>query len=302
MRGRTCLVTGATSGIGRETAAALAARGARVLIVGRDASKTHLTATRLQAESGNPDVVPLIADLSSQEQIRRLSEQLREHVGRLDVLVNNVGAIFERRQLSADGIEMTLALNHLGYFLLTQLLGDLLESGTPARIVNVASDAHRRGRVAFDDLQRQHRYGAWSAYCQSKLANVLFTYELARRLSGSAITVNAVHPGFVASGFGSNGRGWLRATLRLAMRVAAISVSAGAQTPIYLATAPHVDDVSGAYFYKMRRVASSPSSYDAAAARRLWDMSLALVAIGDRWPAAGPPHDAAVRRTPGVAQ
>jgi retinol dehydrogenase-12 len=194
------------------------------------------------------------------------------------VLINNAGAIFNTRRLSTDGIEMTFALNHLGYFLLTYLLLDTLKASPAARIVNVASNAHWNGRLDFDDVQGERRYGGWRAYCQSKLANIVFTYELARRLAGSTVTANAVHPGFVATRFGFNNRGWFRLFMKVA-QLAAISPAEGSETMIYLATAPQVAAVNGQYFVKKRAVNSSKASYDQHAAQRLWQLSVALTGL-----------------------
>jgi retinol dehydrogenase 12 len=272
MQGRICLVTGATSGIGRVTTQALARQGATVIVVGRNAERTAATVKQLSQETGNPAIEGLVADLSAQAQVRRLAQEFRERYDRLDVLVNNAGALFTARQLSPDGIEMTLALNHLGYFLLTHLLLDTLRASVPARIVNVSSEAHRRGRIEFDDLQGQRRYGGWRAYAQSKLANLFFTYELARHLEGSGVTVNALHPGFVATRFGNNNEGLASLAFRL-LKLVALSPQDGAQTIIYLAAATEVGGVSGKYYVKQKAVPSSPTSYDRQAAQRLWQMS-----------------------------
>ncbi len=274
-----CLVTGATSGIGQVTAQALAQQGATVLVVGRNPERGAATVDRITRQTGNPAVELLVADLSVQSEVRQLAATVQRRFSRLHVLVNNAGAIFTTRNLSADGIEMTLALNHLGYFLLTHLLLDTLKASAPARIVNVASNAHRAGRIDFADIQAQRRYGGWRAYCQSKLANVLFTYELARRLHGTGLTANVMHPGFVASGFGRNNRGMFGLGMRVA-QWAALSPEQGAETVIYLATSPDVVHVSAEYFVKARAVKSSRASYDQAAARRLWQLSEDLSGLG----------------------
>jgi len=195
------------------------------------------------------------------------------------VLVNNAGAIFTERQVSVDGYEMTFALNHLGYFLLTHLLLDLMKASAPSRIVNVASGAHRRGRIRFDDLQGKRKFSGWRAYCQSKLANIMFTYELANRLKDTQVTANALHPGFVATRFGHNNTG-VRAQLLRAFQVLAISSEKGAETVIYLSTSPEVEGVSGNYFVNKRKVRSSLQSYDTAMARALWQVSEAMLGLG----------------------
>jgi len=278
MRGKTCLITGATSGIGLVAAQELARQGAQPVIVGRNAARCETALTQVRAASGNPNVEALLADLSSQQQIRALAQQFTERHSRLDVLINNAGGVRFARELSADGLEMTFAVNHLAYFLLTHLLLDRLKAGAPARIINVSSDAHRGVSLDFDDLMGERRYRGWRAYCRSKLANLLFTYELARRLEGSEVTVNAVHPGWVATGFGGN-NGWRGGILQLASRWFALTPEQGARTIVYLASSPEVAGVSGRYFVKDRAVPSSPASYEAAAAKRLWDVSMELTRL-----------------------
>lgn len=275
MQGKVCLVTGATSGIGLVTARELARQGARVLLVGRDPAKCASAVEQIRAQTGNQDVDALIADLSSQQQIQDLARQVRERSARLDVLINNAGGMWLKREVTVDGLEMTFAVNHLAYSLLTQLLLDTLQASAPARIVNVASDAHRKATLDFDDLQGARRYQGWRAYCRSKLANVLFTYELARRLAGTAVTANTLHPGWVATGFGRN-NGWWGWLFQIASRCLAIRSEEGARTVLYLATAPEVQGVSGQYFFRCRAVPSSPASYDEAAAKRLWQISREL--------------------------
>jgi retinol dehydrogenase 12 len=279
MQGKVCLITGATSGIGFVTAQALARQGARVVLVGRDATRGANSVVQIQRATGNDAVDFLLADLSSQADIAKLAETFQHRYERLDVLVNNAGAIFTQRQMSVDGLEMTLALNHLGYFLLTHLLLDMLKRSAPCRIVNVASSAHRRGRIHLDDLQGERTYNGWRAYCQSKLANVMFTYELANRLKETQVTANALHPGFVATRFGHN-NAWVKAQLIRATQMLAISAEKGAETMIYLSTAPEVEGVSGTYFVNKREVRSSPQSYDAAIGKALWHVSEAMVGVG----------------------
>ncbi len=265
-------VTGATSGIGAVTARRLAALGATLVMVGRDREKSDRVANDIRQRTGNSKVIYLVGDLSSQKDLRRLVDEFKNHFDRLDVLVNNAGAVFLSRHESVDGIEMTLALNHLNYFLLTNLLMDRLIASAPARIVNVSSAAHNGARLNFDDLENKKGYNGMRAYGQSKLANLLFTYELARRLEGKGVTVNALHPGFVASNFAKNNLGILRPLMSL-IQLAAISPEEGAQTSFYLATSPGVEGVSGKYFINQKAVSSSPASYDEAAARRLWETS-----------------------------
>jgi len=272
MNGKICMVTGATSGIGKVTAQVLAQAGAEVVVVGRNREKSEATVDRIMQQTGNPAVEYMLADLSSQAAIRQLAETFKRQHERLDVLVNNAGAFFLWRQESVDGIEMTFALNHLGYFLLTDLLLDTLKASAPARVINVSSGSHRGETIDFNRLQGKHMYSGFRAYGESKLANILFTYELARRLEGTGITVNAIHPGFVATNIGTN-NGWIVRAIRPLMDLFAISVEQGAQTSIYLATSPAVEGVTGKYFFKCEAVRSSDASYDLAAAERLWQVS-----------------------------
>ena len=278
VHGKVCVVTGATSGIGLVTAEALARRGATLIVVGRNPERGAAIVRRIQQETGNSAVELMVADLSAQAQVRQLAREIRRRFARLDVLVNNAGALFGQRQLSQDGIEMTFALNHLAYFLLTNLLLDCLKASTSARIVNVSSEAHRRARLDFTDWQGQHRYSGWRAYARSKLANILFTYELARRLEGTEVVANALHPGFVATNFGRNNRSLTAMFFRI-LQLAAISPEEGAQTIIYLATSPEVKGLTGEYFVKQKAVRSSQASYDRAAAERLWQVSAELTRL-----------------------
>jgi len=272
MRGKVCLVTGATSGIGLVTARELARQGARVVLVGRSREKCDAAVQQVRVQAGHAEVEALLADLSSQQQIRELARQFIARYPRLDVLVNNAGGLWLERRLNADGIEMTFGVNHLAYFLLTQLLLDTLKASSPARIVNVSSRAHRKATIDFDNLTGERDFSGWRQYCRSKLMNLLFTYELDRRLRGTGVTVNALHPGWVYTGFaGSNGlRG---AALQFLARFFAIGPEEGARTMVFLATSPDVAGVSGRYFVRAKAVASSPASYDLEAARRLWEVS-----------------------------
>lgn len=273
--GRTALVTGASSGIGAETALGLARLGARVGLVGRDPRRTEAAAARLRRETGGAAEV-FVADLSSQAEIRRLAGAVRARYPSLDILVNNAGAIFSERSLTVDGIERTWALDHLAYVLLTHELHGALAPG--ARIVNLASAAHTRGKIDFDDLGGERRYSAMKAYAQAKLGNVLFTYALARHLSGSGITVNAVHPGVVASDFAKNTSGVLGFAWGL-IRPFLISPEDGAKTSLHVATAPELEGVSGRYFAKCRETPSSTLSRDEALQERVWTLSRRQVGI-----------------------
>jgi NAD(P)-dependent dehydrogenase (short-subunit alcohol dehydrogenase family) len=272
MSGKVMLVTGATSGIGAVTARELARTEATIVLVGRDRERCAVAAREIQQTTGNQSVEYLVADLSSQAEIHRLADEFLARHDRLDVLVNNAGAMFWSRQETVDGLERTFALNHLSYFLLTNLLLDRLKASAPARVVSVASDAHEGARIDFDDLQGKRSYAATRAYGQSKLANVVFTYELARRLNGTDVTANTLHPGFVASNFGTNNGGIFRLAMWIAHRFA-ISTERGAQTSIYLAMSPEIEGVTGKYFNNRKAVRSSELSYDEAVGRRLWDVS-----------------------------
>ncbi len=272
MHSKICMVTGAASGIGAATAQALAQQGATVILVDRDAEKGALTVEQIKQQTGNSAVELMLADLSSQREIRRLAQQFEARYQRLDVLVNNAGAMFGERRESVDGIEMTFALNYLGYFLLTNLLLDTLKTSAPARLINTSSRSHARAQINFDDLDNRINYKGLSAYAHSKLAIVLFTYELARRLEGTGVTVNALHPGIVATNFAMTGGGIMGLIVRL-FRPFFIGPEQGAQTGVYLATSPEVEGVTGKYFVKCKVVPSSPASYDTTVARRLWEVS-----------------------------
>lgn len=278
MSGKICLITGGTSGIGKVTASELARRGAEIVITARDQSKLNHSLDEIKKLSGSESVSGLLADLTSQSAVRSLAESFLKQYPRLDVLINNAGAIYLRRTLSVDGIEMTFAGNHLAPFLLTHLLLEKLKSCAPTRIINVSSNAHEGQMLDFNDLENRHNYQFMRAYGQSKLANILFTYELDRRLAGTGIAVNALHPGFVATNMGANNGWFVRLFLPLT-RLWAISVEQGAETSIFLASSSQVDGVSGKYFYQKRAVPSSKYSYDQEVWQRLWDISAAMTGL-----------------------
>lgn len=271
------MVTGANAGIGRVTALVLARMGATVIMVCRNRERSEPVLREIRQATGNQEVHLMIADFASQRSIRELAAAFRRRYDRLDVLVNNAGAINFDRSLTEDGLETTFAVNHLGYFLLTNLLLDRLVASAPARVINVSSNAHRAGRIDFDDLQGARRYSGWKAYAQSKLANILFTVELARRLEGTGVTVNALHPGFVSSNF-ATGTPLSRLGMRL-LRPFTITPEKGAETSIYLATSPEVEGVTGRYFVRKRVVEPAPAATDPAAARRLWQVSAELTGL-----------------------
>jgi NAD(P)-dependent dehydrogenase (short-subunit alcohol dehydrogenase family) len=278
MDGKIALITGATNGIGRITALALAQRGATVVIVARDTNRAKQTAEEVRSKAPGSIVHTLIADLSSQRQVRRLAAEYQAQFSHLDVLINNAGAVFAKRKESIDGIEMTLAVNHLAPFLLTNLLLDSLKASNQARIITVASAAHMGMRIPFDDLNHERgRYQSFVVYGQTKLMNIMFTYELARRLEGLSVTANALHPGFVATNFGKSNGGWWETAFTLAQPFA-ISPTKGAQTSIYLASSSQVETVTGKYFTNCKAVKSSPASYDREAQERLWTVSEELTA------------------------
>ena len=284
MNGKICLVTGGTNGIGKATAQALAQMGTTVVIVGRNARKTSQVVDEIRAASGNKNVDSVLADLSSQQEVRRLANEFRSKYSHLHVLLNNAGGFFMKRQLSVDGIEMTFALNHLASFLLTNLLLDTIKASAPARIINVSSDAHTSGRIEFDNLQGERAFSP-RAYGNSKLANILFTIELARRLEGSGVTVNALHPGLVATGFAKNNGRVIAGLISLFMPLVARSPAQGAETSIYLASSPSVEEITGKYFQDSHVVTPAPQANDMAVARKLWDVSAEMVHLSDGQPA-----------------
>jgi NAD(P)-dependent dehydrogenase (short-subunit alcohol dehydrogenase family) len=272
MKDKICLITGATSGIGSATALALAKKGATVIVAGRDEKRCQQTVNQIKDETGNYYVYYLLSDLSVQAQVCQLAADFHSRFTRLDLLINNAGAVFFRRQVSADGIEMTFALNHLAYFLLTDLLLDTLKASAPARIINVASNSHTGAHLDFDNLELKRGYSPMRAYGRSKLANLYFTYELARRLEGTGVTVNAMHPGFVKTNMAAN-NGWLVRLFLPLVHLSSLKPEEGARTIIYLASSPDVEAVSGKYFVREREVLSDPVSYDESAAKRLWEVS-----------------------------
>lgn len=274
MLGRICMVTGATSGMGLVSAEALAQMGATVIIVGRNKEKCERTVASIKSDSNNQNVEYLLANFSSFEQIRQLVKDFSRKYSRLDVLINNAGAFYLRREVSEDGFEMTLAVNYLSHFLLTNLLMPALKKSSSARIINVSSAEHlRRGTVIdFDNLMGKNKYRGWRAYNQSKLAVILFTYELARRLRGTKISVNVVHPGWVATNIGKN-NSLLGRLLVPIVQYNAISPEEGARPIIYLASSPKVQDVTGQYFNKYKSARSSRESYNKATAKKLWGLS-----------------------------
>lgn len=276
MKGKRVVLTGASRGIGRETALALGKMGADLSLIVRDAGRGRTVADEVRALGGAGDVEVFVADLSSMAEVRRVGSEVLAKHDRIDVLINNAGALLMERQVTKDGYEATFATNHLGYFLLTKVLLDAVKKAPAGRIVNVASEAHHRGTIKFDDLMGEKRYAGWSAYGASKLANILFTAELARRLEGTSVTTNSLHPGVIASGFARNNPGVVGFLAQLASPFL-MSPEDGALTTLFLATDPSVATTSGLYFAKCKPKTPSREARDASVAKRLWDVSEELV-------------------------
>jgi NAD(P)-dependent dehydrogenase (short-subunit alcohol dehydrogenase family) len=278
LRGCQVLITGGTNGIGLAAAEAIAARGADVAIVGRSESRTKVAQSLVRAKAaGGATVSTHLADLSSQAAVRKLAADILARYGKLNVLINNAGAMYTTRQVSADGIELTWAVNHLAPFLLTKLLLDRLKASAPARIITTASDAHLGAAIPFDDLNAERSYRGFGRYKETKLANILFTSELARRLEGTNVTAHSFHPGLVASGFNRN-NGLLMETAMLLLRPISRNVQKGAETLVWLATSPDVVNTNGRYYVDMHARLPSPAAQDIATARRLWEISEAQCA------------------------
>lgn len=278
LAGRTAVVTGATSGIGLETARALLGQGARLVLVARNRARADAAVADIVASTGQRDVTVVLGDLAVQGDVRRVAGEVLQCCPRLDLLVNNAGVVNLKRQLTVDGVEETLAVNHLAYYLLTRLLLDRLVGSAPARIVNVASDAHTFGRLDIDDLQSERRYKAMRVYGMSKACNILFTYELARRLQGTGVTVNCCHPGAVATGLGTNNGAWAKVATRV-LGLFFKSPTQGAATSIHLACAPDLTGVTGQYFANRKPKRSARVTYDETVQRRLWDESARLTGL-----------------------
>ena len=278
MGGKTVLVTGGTSGIGKATAVAMAAMGADVVVTGRDPERGGRAVEEIRAESTGGSVELILADLAVQSEVRRLAEDFRERHDRLDVLVNNAGLVQSTRTETPDGIETTLAVNHLAPFLLTNLLLDLLKKSAPSRVVTVSSEAQRWGSMDFDDLQSRRRYSGFPVYGMTKLANIMFTYELAERLEGSGVTATCVHPGAVNTRFGTNNGGPATLLFR-AFKPFMRTPEQGADTVIWLASSPDVEDVTGRYYSDRKPLEPKKIAGDPDARRRLWEESERLTGL-----------------------
>jgi NAD(P)-dependent dehydrogenase (short-subunit alcohol dehydrogenase family) len=280
MQGKTVVMTGATSGIGEAAALALAGMGARIVFVARDEKRAEATLNRIEAKAPRLGHRVHLADLSSMAETRRVGLAIAASEPRIDVLVNNAGAVFSQRRVTPEGLELTFALNHMAYFMMTVALVDRLAASTPARIVSTSSSAYQAGSLDFSDLQSAKGYNGWKAYGRSKLANVLFTRELARRLAGTGVTANCFHPGVVATRFGDAAGGLTGRLMPLARRFF-ISPEKGADPILYLASSPEVEGVTGEYFAKHKVVRPSAAARDDAAAKKLWEASDALAGS---WP------------------
>ena len=282
MQGKVCIVTGANSGIGKATALGLAKMGATVVMVCRDHAKGEEAHNEIKEKSGNDAIDLILADLTSQASIRQLAENIQQRYPQLHVLINNAGVVNLTRRETSDGFEMMFAVNYLAPFLLTNLLLEKLKASAPARIINVSSDSHEAGYINLEDLQSEKQYKFMRSYGQSKLALVLFTYELARSLQGTGVTANCLHPGFVATNIGQNGIGSVsRSIIKLIFSRLGISPEEGAKTSIYLASSPDIEGVTGKYFVKSIPVRSAPISYDETLQHQLWDESTQLVNLHD---------------------
>jgi NAD(P)-dependent dehydrogenase (short-subunit alcohol dehydrogenase family) len=277
MKGKTIVATGATSGIGEVAVLALAGLGARIVFIARDQARAQATMRKLEANAPGLSHRMLLADLSNMAETRKVGAEIAESEPRIDVLINNAGALFSNRQVTPEGLELTFALNHMAYFVLTEALRERLIASAPARIVSTASAAHQGMSLDFSDLQSAKGYSGLRVYGRSKLANILFTRELARRLAGTGVTANCLHPGAVATRFGESSGGWVGRVLPV-LRLFFISPEQGADTIIYLASSPEVAGTTGAYFVKRKVTAPSAAAQDDAAAKRLWEASEALAA------------------------
>lgn len=279
MKDKVCIVTGANAGIGRVTALEIAKMGAKLVIVCRSKERGEEALKDIRNKSNNENVELILADMASQKSIKNFAEQFKTKYDKLDVLVNNAGLIIGKKELTEDGIESTFAINHMGYFITTHLLLDMLKESPAGRIVNVASEAHRMGNTSFDDINCEKAYNSMKVYGQSKFNNILFTYELAKRIKEHKnLTVNCLHPGVIGSNFGQTGAAWFRFGAKL-LKPFFLTNEQGAETQIYLATSPEVEGVSGKYFDKKKPVRSSKISYDENAWKKLWEISEGLVKI-----------------------
>jgi len=279
LTGKIYLVTGATAGIGKVTASALAGQGAQLVVHGRNKAKTEETVQEIKASTGNQQVSYLLADFSDLDQVRTLAKNFQDRYQHLHLLVNNAGGFFNKRTPTPYGVELTFLVNHLAPFLLTNLLLDTLKNSAPSRIINVSSEAHRQDQMDFENLDFKKGYFGIKAYARSKLANILFTYQLARRLVGTGVTVNALHPGHIATDIWKTNFGLIGHALKRIMGLFSLTPEEGAENSIFLAASPSLEGVNGKYFIKNEPAQSSPVSYDEETARRLWDVSADLTSL-----------------------
>ncbi len=279
LTGKIYLVTGATAGIGKVTASALAGQGAQLVVHGRNKAKTEETVQEIKASTGNQQVSYLLADFSDLDQVRTLAKNFQDRYQHLHLLVNNAGGFFNKRTPTPYGVELTFLVNHLAPFLLTNLLLDTLKNSAPSRIINVSSEAHRQDQMDFENLDFKKGYFGIKAYARSKLANILFTYQLARRLVGTGVTVNALHPGHIATDIWKTNFGLIGHALKRIMGLFSLTPEEGAENSIFLAASPTLEGVNGKYFIKNEPAQSSPVSYDEETARRLWDVSADLTSL-----------------------
>jgi NAD(P)-dependent dehydrogenase (short-subunit alcohol dehydrogenase family) len=274
MATKTIVITGGTSGIGEVAAVALAKQGARIVLIARDPERAGITLSKLRNANPNERHTSHLADLSQISEMRRTAKEIAQSEPEIDVLINNAGALFNTRKVTEDGLEMTFATNHMAYFVVTNLLLPNLKPG--ARIVSTASDAHKGAKLDFDDLQSAKKYSGFSVYGKSKLANILFNRELARRIAGTGVTANCLHPGFVATRFGDQSGGIVSIAVKIAKPIGAISPEDGAKTIVYLASSPDVEGKSGGYYYKNALATPTKEAQNDADAKRLWDVSAQL--------------------------
>jgi NAD(P)-dependent dehydrogenase (short-subunit alcohol dehydrogenase family) len=280
MQGKTVVITGATSGIGEIAAIDLAKRGARIVFTARNPLRADAMMTQLSIANAAAKHAVHLGDLSRLAEMKRLAGEIAAGEPKIDVLINNAGALFSTRETTADGLEMTFATNHIAYFVVTNLLLDRLKATPGARIVSTASDAHKQGKLDFDDLQSEKSYSAFRVYGTSKLCNILFTRELARRLAGTGVTANCLHPGFVSTGFGDNNDGLWGFVIGIAKKLAAITPEDGAKTIGYLASAPEVAGQTGGYYYKSALATPTAAAQNDGDAKRLWDVSAKIAGVG----------------------
>ncbi|MGI8952246.1 MAG: SDR family oxidoreductase [Chitinophagaceae bacterium] len=277
MKNKIVLITGATSGIGKATAEALAKQGATIVFLARNKSKADSVIEEIKSKTGNQNISFIEMDLGSLVSVKKAADEFKSKFKKLDVLINNAGGTFDKRQLSKDGFEWTFQVNYLSHFLLTNLLLDEIRSAGKARIINVSSGAQTMGKIGFDNLQGEKKYKGLSIYCNSKLMNIMFTYSLAERLKGTGVTVNTLHPGVVKTDFGKGTTDGFIGFMVKYMRFMMIPVEKGAATSIYLASSPEVENVTGKYFSKKKTIASNKQSYDVAIRKQLWEVSEEMV-------------------------